>query len=269
MSQKTTESNGRERLSRIALDAYRDVTRAGRNGTSTPEIEARFYAYSSLRSTVRLRDGRVFLRVSDLLADAPDDALGGLARILFAKLLGRRVRPEWNDAYRAHAAKTEVMAASEELRGQRIPFVRCVLVGLRKLPQVLLVGLAAGVIVTIGLAMWILPGIFLACVLYVSVPAAVIEGGGVVKALTRSVSLTAGNRLQVFVVAAVSFAISYGLGRLAREVFEDNVQALWTARITLFVAAASFGAVTATVAYFQLLGAHGQAAPDDVARTFE
>ena len=159
--------------------------------------------------------------------------------------------------------------AYEELRGQRIPFVRCVLVGLRKLPQVLLVGLAAGVIVTIGLAMWILPGIFLACVLYVSVPAAVIEGGGVVKALTRSVSLTAGNRLQVFVVAAVSFAISYGLGRLAREVFEDNVQALWTARITLFVAAASFGAVTATVAYFQLLGAHGQAAPDDVARTFE
>jgi hypothetical protein len=119
LSQKTTESSGRERLSRIALDTYRDVTRAGRNGASTPEIEARFYAYSSLRSTVRLRDGRVFLRVSDLLADAPDDALGGLARILFAKLLGRRVRPEWNDAYRAHAAKTEVMAASEELRGQR------------------------------------------------------------------------------------------------------------------------------------------------------
>jgi hypothetical protein len=154
-------------------------------------------------------------------------------------------------------------------RGQPIPFFRCVLVGLRKLPHVMLVGLVAGLAIGIGWLLFVLPGIFLACVLYVVVPVAVIEGGGVTSAITRSAALSAGHRLQLFAVAGVSFAISYGIGRLTVEAFEGNIQALWTARVILFVASASFGAVTSTVAYHDLRVARDGKLPDDLARTFE
>jgi hypothetical protein len=157
----------------------------------------------------------------------------------------------------------------EGLRGAPIPFLRCVLVGLRKLPHVLLVGLAAGIIETIGFACYVLPGIFLLVVLYVAVPVTAIEGRGVVHAITRSAALTTGNRVQIFVIVLVSFALSFGLGVLSIGAFEGNVQALWTARVVLFITSASFGAVTSTVAYHDLRVAREGKLPDDLVRTFE
>jgi hypothetical protein len=155
------------------------------------------------------------------------------------------------------------------LRGQPIPFFRCVLVGLRKLPHVLFVGLATGIIMFIGFACWVLPGIFLFCVLYVAVPVAAIEGSGVVHAITRSATLTAGNRVQILIVAVASIALNFGLGALAVGAVGDNVQALWTAQVVLFIAAASFSAVTQTVAYHDLRLAREGKLPDELARTFE
>jgi len=114
---ESSASNGR--LARIAEEAYRDVARLKRGDPDVPPIEARFYAYAGLRSTVRLRDGRIFLRLSDLFEDAPDEAVGALARILIAKLLRRRIRKEWNAAYKAHAARDEVMEATEDVRRRR------------------------------------------------------------------------------------------------------------------------------------------------------
>jgi hypothetical protein len=107
------------RLARIAEAAYRDVARLKRAESSVPPIEARFYAYAGLRSTARLRDGRILLRLSDLFEDAPDEALGALARILIAKLLHRRVRKEWNEVYKKHVGRDEVVEASEDVRRRR------------------------------------------------------------------------------------------------------------------------------------------------------
>lgn len=119
MSRTTRESSEAERrLEKVAIAAYRDVARLGR-GDDVPPIEARYYAYAGLRSTVRLREGRIYLRLSDLFEGAPDTAVAALVRILLAKLLRRRVRKEWNDAYRAHAARDEVVEASEDVRRQR------------------------------------------------------------------------------------------------------------------------------------------------------
>ena len=86
---------------------------------NVPPIEVRFYPYAGMHSTVRLRNSRIFVRLSDLLADAPDEAIGALIRILLAKLLRRRVRKAWNDAYQAHTAQAVVAQASEEARRNR------------------------------------------------------------------------------------------------------------------------------------------------------
>lgn len=120
LSRSTPKSSPPDgRLARIAEEAYRDVTRLKPADPSVPPIDARYYAYAGLRSTVRLREGRIYLRLSDLFADAPDDAVGALARILIAKLLRRRVRKEWNATYKAHAARDEVIEASEGARRVR------------------------------------------------------------------------------------------------------------------------------------------------------
>ncbi|HXI92656.1 MAG TPA: hypothetical protein VNO24_21815, partial [Blastocatellia bacterium] len=47
-----------------------------------PRVEARFYPYAGLSSTIRLRQGQVFARVSDILRGSPREVLFALASIL-------------------------------------------------------------------------------------------------------------------------------------------------------------------------------------------
>jgi hypothetical protein len=82
-------------------------------------MDVRFYPYAGMRSTIRLRDGHIYVRISDLLEDAPDEAIGALVRILMARLLRRRVRKQWEDAYRAHTTQADVVEASEQVRRAR------------------------------------------------------------------------------------------------------------------------------------------------------
>lgn len=107
-----------ERLTRLVGEAYRDVARL-RKRDPLPPIFAQYYAYTGMRSTARLREGAVFLRFSDLFEKAPDETVGALARILIAKLLKRRIRPEWNELYKAFVTSHEMVAASEDARRQR------------------------------------------------------------------------------------------------------------------------------------------------------
>jgi hypothetical protein len=113
------ENSPAARLDRLAVEAYRDVARLGPKDPSVPPIHVRFYPYAGLHSTARLREGRIFVRLSDLLAGAPEEAIGGLLRVLLARLLRRRVRPAWNEAYRAYTGRADVAQASEEARRDR------------------------------------------------------------------------------------------------------------------------------------------------------
>ena len=63
-----------------------------------PEVEVRFFAFANLNNTIRLRQGRVLVRLSDLLEGAPDTVLHSIVHILIAKLYRQPI-----DA--AHAAQ--------------------------------------------------------------------------------------------------------------------------------------------------------------------
>lgn len=101
------------------MEAYRDVARLRRDDPSVPPIHVEYFAYAGLRSTVRLRDGQIHIRLSDLFTVAPDDVVAALVRILLAKLLRRRVRAEWNETYRGFAIRSDVVTASEAARRER------------------------------------------------------------------------------------------------------------------------------------------------------
>src|ERR1041384_3793995 len=81
---------------------FREALKLYHKKEPLPELEAEFYAYTGLSSTIRLRRGRVYARVSDILQEAPPDALFALACILMAKLYRRKVSEEHQAAYRSY-----------------------------------------------------------------------------------------------------------------------------------------------------------------------
>ncbi len=84
-----------------------------------PEIEVRFYPYAGLHHTIRLRSGRVYVRLSDICKDAPENVLRAVAFTLVAKLLSKRVPEVHERVYRAYAYSPQVLRASDIARRRR------------------------------------------------------------------------------------------------------------------------------------------------------
>ena len=96
-------------------DAFRHM--GGNRGV--PAIEVRFYPYAGLRHTIRLRSGRVYVRVSDICKDCPPEVLRALAWILVSRLLGKRVPTIHDRVYRDYSLTPEVMRKSDLARRGR------------------------------------------------------------------------------------------------------------------------------------------------------
>jgi hypothetical protein len=58
-----------------------------------PEFHASFYHFTGINNTIRLRDSKIYARVSDMLAGAPEPILAAIAHILVAKLYRERRSP--------------------------------------------------------------------------------------------------------------------------------------------------------------------------------
>jgi SprT-like family len=96
-------------------DAFRQL---GSN-RSVPEVEVKFYPYAGLHHTIRLRGGRVYVRLSDIFREAPAGVHRALAFILVAKLLRKR-RPDVHErVYRDYAYSPQVLRASDLARRSR------------------------------------------------------------------------------------------------------------------------------------------------------
>lgn len=74
---------------------------------------------------------------------------------------------------------------------------------IRVLPRIILLSVVVELLVLLGLVFLIVPGIIVALMLFVAVPASVMEGGGIGKALKRSGDLTEGHKGSLFAVVVV------------------------------------------------------------------
>src|ERR687886_823551 len=75
-------------LSTLFVEAFRTLAPK----RAVPEVDVRYYPYAGLNHTIRLRSGRVYVRLSDIFKDAPLGVHRALAFILVSKLLRRRTR---------------------------------------------------------------------------------------------------------------------------------------------------------------------------------
>lgn len=93
--------------------------RALRPRAPMPPFDVRFYRFTGLNTTIRLRDGRAYVRLSDLLEGAPETVLHAIAHILLAKLYRKPVEAAHSARYRRFTSSDAVLRQTEIVRQAR------------------------------------------------------------------------------------------------------------------------------------------------------
>ena len=84
-----------------------------------PEFELRFYPFVNINNTIRLAEGRLKLRLSDLLEGAPEPVLKAIVHILLAKIYRRPIEAAHTSRYRRYIASRDMMEKAQRLRQLR------------------------------------------------------------------------------------------------------------------------------------------------------
>lgn len=103
------------KLAEIFHDAYREL----RPRTPAPPLHVRFYSFVSISNTIRLRQGELYVRISDLLEGAPEPVLHSIAHILLAKLYRLPVERTQSARYRRYVASHDIAAKARLVRQMR------------------------------------------------------------------------------------------------------------------------------------------------------
>ncbi len=81
-----------------------------------PEIDVSFYPYVGINHTIRIRNGKIFVRIGEICTEMPLNAQKALAFILIAKLLKKRVPKNAREVYGEYVKLTEVREKATENR---------------------------------------------------------------------------------------------------------------------------------------------------------
>ncbi len=84
-----------------------------------PSFEVRFYPFTGINTTIRLRDGKALVRLSDLLEGAPESVIRAIAHILLAKLYRKPIEAIHANRYRRHLGSEAVTRRAEQVRRSR------------------------------------------------------------------------------------------------------------------------------------------------------
>jgi len=84
-----------------------------------PPIVVRFRRFTSLNTTIRLREGQIRVSLSDLLEGAPETVARAIAHILLAKLYKKPIDAAQNLRYKRFASSASVTRQTELIRGAR------------------------------------------------------------------------------------------------------------------------------------------------------
>jgi len=102
----------REGLLEIFQQTYNEL----RPSSSLPELIIEFFAFANINNTIRLREGRLLVRLSDLLEGAPDTVLRAIAHILLAKMYRKPVDRSHALRYRKYVASHEIVRKAHLVR---------------------------------------------------------------------------------------------------------------------------------------------------------
>ncbi len=104
------------------LEIFHDEHRQLRPGAAPPELKIEFFAFANVNNTIRLREGRLLVRLSDLLEGAPEAVVRAIAHILLAKMYRKPIDPRQSARYRKYVGSHEVVDKARlvrQIRGRK------------------------------------------------------------------------------------------------------------------------------------------------------
>jgi predicted metal-dependent hydrolase len=101
------------------LEIFQETYRELRPGSSAPELKIEFFAFANINNTIRLRNGRLLVRLSDLLEGAPDAVLRAIAHILLAKMYRKPIDRGQAARYRKYVASHDIVRKAHLVRQMR------------------------------------------------------------------------------------------------------------------------------------------------------
>ena len=93
------------------LTIFEECFRELRPGTEPPPFAIDFFPFANINNTIRLREGKLLVRLSDLLEGAPEPVLRAIAHILLAKMYRKPIE-------RAHAVRYRRYVHSHDIRSK-------------------------------------------------------------------------------------------------------------------------------------------------------
>jgi hypothetical protein len=101
------------------LEIFQEIYSELRPGSSVPELKVEFFAFANVNNTIRLREGRLLVRLSDLLEGAPDGVLRAIAHILLAKMYRQPIDRRYAARYRKYVGSHEIVRKAHLVRQMR------------------------------------------------------------------------------------------------------------------------------------------------------
>lgn len=105
---------------------FRRVFRELKPNSKVFEVAVEFCQFANANSFISLVEGRLAIRVTDVLEKAPGFILEALAQLLISKLTNQRARKVYRERYRRYLNRNETRQALDRLRQMRGRKVLCV-----------------------------------------------------------------------------------------------------------------------------------------------
>ena len=102
-------------LAALFTRVYREL----RPRAPIPEFHVSFYHFTNINNTIRLRDGKIYARLSDLLEGAPESVLESIVHILLAKLYRKAIENTHTLRYRRYVSSHDLSRKAHLIRQMR------------------------------------------------------------------------------------------------------------------------------------------------------
>jgi predicted metal-dependent hydrolase len=102
-------------LNQLFQTTYREL----RPRAPMPAFQVEFYPFANINNTIRLREGVLRVRISDLLEGAPDSILAAIAHILLAKIYRKPIEALHASRYRRYVCGHDMSQKAHLVRQMR------------------------------------------------------------------------------------------------------------------------------------------------------
>lgn len=106
-------------MSQQLLAIFEESFRELRPRTPLPSLRIDFFRFANVNNTIRLREGRLLVRISDLLEGAPEPVLRAIAHILLAKMYRKPIDREHATRYRRYISTHHMSQKAHLVRQMR------------------------------------------------------------------------------------------------------------------------------------------------------